>query len=153
MANGNNQQNAENNAEKKAKWFLLGECCFILLPFLIITIALGSHNSWNEIIKVPEWSIVASVLFGQLIIKILHTGVKTAPLMNLNFYAISGFMALLILFGLAPSLTLLVIILIVDKSTIPYWIYYAQIFLLLISGLSSVIINALEVYMNEEENH
>ena len=91
------QNRVKNN---QAYGFIIGELSFILLPFLVMTLIYIYKNNLNHLLKEPEWSLTASVLFGQSIIKLIHTIIKAGKDGKaIKHYNVGAFISLLILFG------------------------------------------------------
>ena len=101
---------------------LLGDLLFIVLPLVVISIVdVSVGRSLFAIIESPELSFGSAVLFGQTIIKVVSGFAHTKP---------SGaeqpvfIIALIIVFGLVPSLVVLALLLSVNP--IPHGLQLAQ---------------------------
>jgi hypothetical protein len=112
----------EKTHRKAAFYALLGDLLFILLPLVVITIVdLSVGRPLFVIIESPELSFGSAVLFGQTIIKVVSGFAHTKP---------SGaeqpvfIIALIIVFGLVPSLVVLALLLSVNP--IPSGLQIAQ---------------------------
>jgi hypothetical protein len=119
---GNVDESHERTHRKAAFYALLGDLLFIILPLVVITIVdLSIGKSLFVIIESPELSFGSAVLFGQTIIKVVSGFAHTKP---------SGaeqpvfIIALIIVFGLVPSLVVLALLLSVNP--IPYGLKLAQ---------------------------
>jgi len=89
-----------------AMYAILGDLLFIVLPLVVISIVdVSIGRSLFAIIETPELSFGSAVLFGQTIIKVF-------------------IIALIIVFGLVPSLVVLALLLSVNQ--IPYGLQLAQ---------------------------
>lgn len=118
-----NADEAHKKTHRKAAFYaLLGDLLFIVLPLVVITIVdLSVGRSLFAIIESPELSFGSAVLFGQTIIKVVSGFAHTKP---------SGaeqpvfFIALIIVFGLVPSLIVLALLLSINP--IPYELKLAQ---------------------------
>ena len=107
---------------KAAIYAILGDLLFIVLPLVVISIVdVSVGRSLFAIIESPELSFGSAVLFGQTIIKVVSGFAHTKP---------SGaekpvfIIALIIVFGLVPSLVVLALLLSVNP--IPYGLQLAQ---------------------------
>jgi hypothetical protein len=107
---------------KAAFYALLGDLLFIVLPLVVITIVdLSIGKPLFVVIESPELSFGSAVLFGQTIIKVDSDFAHTKP---------SGaeqpvfIIALIIVFGLVPSLVVLALLLSINP--IPSGLQLAQ---------------------------
>ncbi|WKV11266.1 hypothetical protein [Marivirga harenae] len=111
MTSGNNQKE-ENKVFKedfrKEIVALIAELCFIFLPFIVIIIINLTNNSWENLIHTSNWSLAAALLFGQSLVKIIM-GVASQE-HSFNYQAFGLIAALILVFGLVPSITVLAII-------------------------------------------
>ena len=108
---GNVDQTHKTHREA-AFYALLGDLLFIVLPLVVISIVdVSVGRSLFAIIESPELSFGSAVLFGQTIIKVVSGFAHTKP---------SGaeqpvfIIALIIVFGLVPSLVVLALLLSVN---------------------------------------
>jgi uncharacterized membrane protein len=107
---------------KAAMYAILGDLLFIVLPLVVISIVdVSVGRSMFALIQSPELSFGSAVLFGQTIIKVVSGFAHTKP---------SGaeepvfIIALIIVFGLVPSLVVLALLLSVNP--VPYGLQLAQ---------------------------
>ena len=107
---------------KAAVYAILGDLLFIVLPLVVISIVdVSVGRSLFAIIESPELSFGSAVLFGQTIIKVVSGFAHTKP---------SGaeqpvfIIALIIVFGLVPSLVVLALLLSVNP--VPHGLKLAQ---------------------------
>ena len=115
--------NETHKAHRKAAMYaILGDLLFIVLPLVVISIVdVSVGRSLFAIIESPELSFGSAVLFGQTIIKVVSGFAHTKP---------SGaeqpvfIIALIIVFGLVPSLVVLALLLSVNP--IPHGLQLAQ---------------------------
>jgi uncharacterized membrane protein len=120
---GNADETYKSTHRKAAFYALFGDLLFIVLPLVVITIVdLSVGRPLFVIIESPELSFGSAVLFGQTIIKVVSGFAHTKP---------SGaeqpvfIIALIIVFGLVPSLVVLALLLSVNP--IPYGLKLAQV--------------------------
>jgi hypothetical protein len=107
---------------KAAMYAILGDLLFIVLPLVVISIVdVSVGRSLFAIIESPELSFGSAVLFGQTIIKVVSGFAHTKPTGAEQPVFI---IALIIVFGLVPSLVVLALLL--SVSPIPYGLQLAQ---------------------------
>jgi len=138
------KKNTQSNA------FALSELCFILLPFVVIIITFGFKENLIDIFKIPEWSLASSVMFGQTIIKVIYTIGKNYGKGNyLPYYNTGAFVSLIILFGLAPSLTVLSLIFTIND--VPIWLIVLQFILFILAIFIFYLVNTILILEEEEK--
>ncbi|MFZ4701237.1 MAG: hypothetical protein ACOYMG_14400 [Candidatus Methylumidiphilus sp.] len=107
---------------KAAMYAILGDLLFIVLPLVVISIVdVSVGRSLFAIIESPELSFGSAVLFGQTIIKVVSGFAHTKPTGAEQPVFI---IALIIVFGLVPSLVVLALLLSVNP--IPHGLQLAQ---------------------------
>jgi uncharacterized membrane protein len=123
---------------KPAMYAIMGDLLFIVLPLVVISIVnVSVGRSLQAIIQSPELSFASAVLFGQTIIKVVSGFAHTKP---------SGaeqpvfIIALIIVFGLVPSLVVLALLLSVSPTPFGLQLAQAYIFVLgvIVFGLFGV---------------
>lgn len=92
-----------NNPIKKAKWSLLAEFMFNILPLLIIAII--NFSTCNEVLTIKDFLFVAIILFGQTVVK-FSSGVSNIDKKS-NWQYVSVVVTSVIVIGLVPSCILL----------------------------------------------
>jgi hypothetical protein len=90
---------------------IIPEFLFVILPILIIFIVFWTHDHLDRFILSPEWSFASAIFFGSSIIKLVN-GISAAGSFFDGFAEL--FIAIIIIFGLAPSLTILAMIVIAE---------------------------------------
>jgi hypothetical protein len=107
---------------KAATYAIFGDLLFIVLPLVVISIVdVSVGKSLNALIETPELSFGSAVLFGQTIIKVVSGFAHSKP---------SGaeqpvfVVAMIIVFGLVPSLVVLALLLSINP--VPYGLQLAQ---------------------------
>lgn len=133
--------------EKKADFYAIGELFFVLLPVIVIIITFCAKGSSKEILRLPEWSLLASVMFGQSIIKNIHAIGKSLPSGKLDYHQFGTVTAAILVLGLIPSLAILLIIYILD--CLPTWVYVVQLILFIIASALYYFANGSNVYAEE----
>jgi hypothetical protein len=97
-------------------FFVLGsELLFILLPFIVSAIVLNQKGEFTRLFYLSEWSLAASVLMGQSVVKLI-SGILSFVNENRGYgRAHWEFISLLIsgviVLGLAPALIVLTLVL------------------------------------------
>lgn len=105
-----------------AMYAILGDLLFIVLPLVVISIVdMSIGRSFFAIIETPELSFGSAVLFGQAIIKVVSGFAYTKPTGAEQPVFI---IALIIVFGLVPSLVVLALLLSINP--IPHGLQLAQ---------------------------
>jgi len=143
--------NSDKKNSSQAHNFAIGETCFIIMPFIVMTIIFAFKHKLEEMLFVPEWSLAASVMFGQTIIKIIHSIGKYSVRYTIYQYRLGMYLSFIIIIGLVPSLVILSIINSFNKQEIPNWIYIIQIILFIIATVIFYLINGLQVEQEEDE--
>lgn len=115
-------EDAQKIHRKAATYAIFGDLLFIMLPLVVISIVdLSVGRSVFALIESPELSFCSAVLFGQTIIKVVSGFAHSKP---------SGaeqpvfIIAMIIVFGLVPSLIVLALLL--SISPIPHGLQIAQ---------------------------
>ena len=115
-------EQAHKTHRKAAMYAILGDLLFIVLPLVVISIVdVSIGRSLFAIIETPELSFGSAVLFGQTIIKVVSGFAYTKPTGAEQPVFI---IALIIVFGLVPSLVVLALLLSVNP--IPNGLQLAQ---------------------------
>ena len=123
---------------KAAMYAILGDLLFIVLPLVVISIVdVSVGRSLFAIIESPELSFGSAVLFGQTIIKVVSGFAHTKPTGAEQPVFI---IALIIVFGLVPSLVVLALLLSVIPGPKGLELAQAAIFVLgvIVFGLFGV---------------
>ena len=142
-------QNKKKNSQAVA--YVIGELAFIFMPFLVMTIIFAYKQKLNQMLCEPEWSLASAVMFGQAIIKMYH-GVSKNDNKTILHYNVSALFALIMLFGLVPSLIVLSLIYNTSAGDLPSWLIIIQICLFILAVLVFSAINKLHVEIEEKEN-
>jgi hypothetical protein len=107
---------------------LAGEVAFGVLPLLVVLMVLLNTEHSTRMFAAPEWSFGAAVLFGQALVKFVSGltrggSAATGP--------VAFIVSLLVVFGLAPSLfTLTMMLLAVEARIDPArWLQILQVIL------------------------
>jgi uncharacterized membrane protein len=107
---------------KAALYAILGDLLFIVLPLVVISIVdVSVGKSFFALIETPEISFASAVLFGQTIIKVVSGFAHTKPTGAEQPVFI---IALIIVFGLVPSLVVMALLLSINP--VPHGLQMAQ---------------------------
>jgi hypothetical protein len=143
--------NIQKEAGKSADLFAVSELFFVFLPLIVVFITFCSKGTYKEILRLPEWSILASVMFGQSIVRNNHAIMNMASIGKINTYKFNAVTTVIIILGLVPSLTILTLIFITD--ILPVWIYVTQILLFVGSCILFYFANGVTVYVDGINKH
>jgi hypothetical protein len=92
---------------RRAFFTTFPELSFALLPLLVVALVVGiSQNSITRVLESPEWSFGAVILFGQALV---HFSVGVSGRADTNWMSLV--ITLIVVFGLAPSIAILGLIL------------------------------------------
>lgn len=133
--------------ERTLFYILISELLFTLLPILIIMIVRGYETKYELIFYNTEWSIMTIILFGQSIVK-FSSGISNSQ-KKFKWQLVSLIISIIIIFGLIPSIIILVINLLDSDKT--FSTHLVQILLFAISVFSYFLIGYLGQKMLEEK--
>jgi hypothetical protein len=133
--------------EKNIIYVLASEILFTILPLLILLIVRSYENKLELIFFNTEWSIMAIILFGQSIVK-FSSGISNSNL-KIRWQLVSLIISIIIIFGLIPSIVILIINLLAKENL--YSMYFLQIIMFLLSICTFFIIGYLGQKMLEEK--
>lgn len=122
--------------ERNLFYVLVSEMLFTILPLIVITIVRSYQDQYEQIFYNTEWAMMSIILFGQSIVK-FSSGVSNSNL-KFRWQLVSLIMSLLIIFGLIPSITILIINLINPEPN--FGLQIAQMILFLLSIITFFII-------------
>src|SRR6185437_1768185 len=129
---------------------LAAEIAFTVLPLVVVLIVV-SENGWVRLFASPEWSFGSAILFGQSIVRffsgLLRGGAAASGPVALT-------VSLIIVFGLAPSLGILVFTLIEAEkcplgppSNRQHWLHIMQVIFFFLSAAAYLILGTVgEIY-------
>lgn len=139
----------ETKNESQANAFALGEICFILLPFIVMILLFLYKNNIGQIFNEPEWSLAASVMFGQSIIKLIHMIGIPKKSSSIYQYRLGTMVSIIILLGLVPSLIILALIYTSQEPLL--WLNIMQVVLFVLAIILFYSVNYGVVQFEEEE--
>jgi hypothetical protein len=122
-------------SRRQAAASLSAELAFTLLPLLLILMVLFHAGRPADWWSSAEWSFAAAILFGQALVKLM-TGLSRGGQAAAGSVALT--VALILVFGLAPSLFVLTHVLIANEGAHQpaFWLRAAQIVLFVIAALA-----------------
>lgn len=106
----------ERNANTLA--ILVSEILFTILPLIVLAIVLAYSGRSYNIMFHPEWSFVATILFGQTLIKTIAATITKASVEHVHWQRVVFIASALIVIGIVPSLIVLALILVADAPSI-----------------------------------
>lgn len=125
---------------------LWAELIFVFLPFIIIFVISTHKDSSINILYEPEWSMAASILTGQTIVRFI-SGLLNSKV-DYKIGVVSLIVTILIAFILAPSLLVLPLIMI---STSPEtYLVVTQIVLFILAVLLFLFLGETEFYIKKQ---
>ncbi|KXI23215.1 hypothetical protein, partial [Photobacterium sanguinicancri] len=98
-----------NKSNQNAWFILLSEYLFIFLPFLVIAIIKIYKSDFSTFFQAADWSFAASILFGQVIVKLVSGSVIHS---KAKWQRVVVLLSFILVLGLVPSLVVLALILI-----------------------------------------
>jgi hypothetical protein len=125
--------------EKNIFYVLTSELLFTLLPLLILIIVRSYENKCEIIFYNTEWAIMAIILFGQSIVK-FSSGISNSSL-KFRWQLVSLIISVIIIFGLIPSIVILVINLLSKENILS--LYVLQMIMFVISIITFFIVGYL----------
>jgi len=121
-----------NNQNHSEAWAVLfTEYLFIILPFVVIAIVKVYSSDLDGFLKAPDWSFASSILFGQLLVKMVSGSLIHQ---KVRWQRVSLLIAIILVFGLIPSLTTLTLILVSNGESA--FVVNAQLTLFILASIS-----------------
>ena len=106
---------------------VVAELLFVSLPFIVLLIVYSFRGPLIHILFHPEWAIAASILSGQSVVRLVSPAIKERFRIviadNVTLH-----MAAIIVLVLVPSLTVLSLILLSEKPSLPLGITQVVLF-------------------------
>lgn len=100
------------NIEGRAFSMLGAELLFILLPFVVTGIIFSSKGDFSKLLYIPEWSLAASVLIGQAMVKFISGILANRTSYSASWERVALAISFLIVVCLVPALIVLSLILV-----------------------------------------
>ena len=132
---------------KNARIILLSEYAFIFLPFVVIAIIKIYMSDFEGFLKAADWSFASSILFGQVIVKLVSGSVihKRA-----KWQGVVLLVALILVLGLVPCIIVLALILIDNGNS--QFLIYMQAAIFFIASFTFFWLGSASHVMIEESN-
>jgi hypothetical protein len=113
---------------------LAAEVAFAVLPLLVVLMVVGNAGHPNHFFSSPEWSFGAAILFGQSLMKFI-SGIARGGAAAIG--PVAFVVALLVVFGLVPSLIVLDMTLqaVEAKGEPAGWLQVSQVALFVLGAL------------------
>lgn len=117
---------------------LAAEVAFAVLPLVVILMIAVHTNHVRGWFSSAEWAFAAAILFGQALVKFV-VGLATGGRASAGPVALA--VALIVVFGIVPSLTLLTLVLLAAPGggQIAAWLQFAQVAAFVIAVCSYVV--------------
>lgn len=133
--------------ERNLFYVLISEMLFTVLPLIVISIVRSYQCKFELIFYNTEWAMMSIILFGQSIVK-FSSGIANSSL-KFRWQLVSMIISLIIIFGLIPSIIILIISLLNDEKM--FWLHFAQITLFILSIITFFIIGYLGQKLIDEK--
>ncbi|MCR4536599.1 hypothetical protein [Shewanella xiamenensis] len=124
---------------------LLSEYLFIFIPFLVIGIVKIYKSDFSTFFQAADWSFAASILFGQVIVKLVSGSVIHK---KSKWQRVVVLLSFILVLGLVPSLIVLALILI-DGGTSSFLIIMQLVLFTLASSVFFFVGSAAHTMIDE----
>ena len=135
--------------ERNLFYVLISEMLFTILPLIVISIVRSYQYKFELIFYNTEWAMMSIILFGQSIVK-FSSGIANSRL-KFRWQLVSMIISLIIIFGLVPSIIILIINLLNNEMI--FGVHIAQIILFVLSIITFFIVGYLGQKLIEEKNN
>jgi hypothetical protein len=95
---------------------LIAGYIFIILPFIILFIVRSAQNPTESFYMLPDWGIVSSIIYGQVVVQLATTLAKTTKVKKSP--AITLYLTLLVAFGLVVNIVIYILMLVIPNETL-----------------------------------
>ncbi|WP_306331995.1 hypothetical protein [Vibrio injensis] len=95
---------------------LIADYIFVILPFVIILIVRSAQGVNDSFYMLPDWGIAATIVYGQLIVKLATALAKTNKPKKTS--AVSFYLTVLIAFGLVVNVVINILMLIIPNEVL-----------------------------------
>lgn len=133
--------------ERNLFYVLISEMLFTVLPLIVISIVRSYQCQFELIFYNTEWAMISIILFGQSIVK-FSSGIANSTL-KFRWQLVSMIISLIIIFGLIPSIIILIINLLNEEKIIG--IHIVQIIMFILSMITFFIVGYLGQKLIEEK--
>ncbi|QTH72030.1 hypothetical protein [Pseudoalteromonas xiamenensis] len=115
---------------------LIADYIFVILPFVIILIVRSAQGVSGSFYMLPDWGIAATIVYGQLIVKLATALAKTNKPKKTS--AVNFYLTVLIAFGLVVNVVINILMLVIPNEVLGI----TQIALFILATLFHFIIGA-----------
>lgn len=118
------------------------EIVISVLPIIVVLLVMAYLGKPVKVFQKPEWAFGAAIFFGQALVRLLAA--LTEEHRTLQVGQVVLFAAIVLVFGLAPSLLTLVIVIhsIEQAGTTPLFFQVLQVILFAVSAFVYVVVGA-----------
>ncbi|MEZ9742563.1 hypothetical protein AB4283_15930 [Vibrio splendidus] len=95
---------------------LIADYIFVILPFVIILIVRSAQGVSGSFYMLPDWGIAATIVYGQLIVKLATALAKTNKPKKTS--AVSFYLTVLIAFGLVVNVVINILMLVIPNEVL-----------------------------------
>ncbi|MGF1802899.1 hypothetical protein L4D11_19805 [Vibrio gigantis] len=95
---------------------LIADYIFVILPFVIILIVRSAQGVSDSFYMLPDWGIAATIVYGQLIVKLATALAKTNKPKKTS--AVSFYLTVLIAFGLVVNVVINILMLVIPNEVL-----------------------------------
>jgi hypothetical protein len=127
---------------------LVSEVLFIILPLIVLAIVLTYQRKSFELFHTPEWSFISTIIFGQILLKIIAAALSSK---DFQWQRIVFTAAFLIVLGIVPSLLILTLVLVSDTPSNTLAI--AQLVLCFVSIILFFLLGGAGQYVITQQEH
>jgi O-antigen/teichoic acid export membrane protein len=120
----------------------LSEIITSILPMLVVLIVMIYIGKPEKIFLKPEWAFAATIFFGQSIVKLAQASIKFGEIGRIKIEHFVLVETLLIVFGLVPAMTVLVLIVQGGESGgVPVLFQVSQVLLFVAASIAYVFVD------------
>ena len=95
---------------------LIADYIFVILPFVIILIVRSAQGANDSFYMLPDWGIAATIVYGQLIVKLATALAKTNKSKKTS--AVNFYLTVLIAFGLVVNVVINILMLVIPNEVL-----------------------------------
>lgn len=95
---------------------LIADYIFVILPFVIILIVRSAQGANGSFYMLPDWGIAATIVYGQLIVKLATALAKTNKPKKTS--AVNFYLTVLIAFGLVVNVVINILMLVIPNEVL-----------------------------------
>lgn len=95
---------------------LIADYIFVILPFVIILIVRSAQGVSGSFYMLPDWGIAATIVYGQLIVKLAAALAKTNKPKKTS--AVNFYLTVLISFGLVVNVVINILMIVIPNEVL-----------------------------------